>query len=129
MGSEEAIAYSDGPSTVSSAIPAFAKRGDVLLVDECVNEAIRSGVNLSRSTVHLFRHNDMDHLESLMKELEAADKRKKRKKDEVRRFVIVEGLYRSKGTVSPLPKIVELKNKYCYRLILDESCSFGVMGT
>lgn len=128
MKAEEAIAYSDGPSTVSSAIPAFAKRGDILLVDECVNEAIRTGVNLSRSHVHVFRHNDMAHLESIMKDLEAADKRKKRKKDEVRRFIIVEGLYRNKGTIAPLPKIVELKNKYCYRLILDDSYAFGVLG-
>jgi serine palmitoyltransferase len=128
MRAEEAIAYSDGPSTVSSAIPAFAKRGDILLVDECVNEAIRTGVNLSRSHVHVFRHNDVAHLESIMKELEATDRRKKRRKDEVRRFIIVEGLYRNKGTIAPLPRIVQLKNKYCYRLILDDSYAFGVLG-
>jgi 7-keto-8-aminopelargonate synthetase-like enzyme len=34
MNAEEAISYSDGSSTVSSTIPAFAKRGDLLFVDE-----------------------------------------------------------------------------------------------
>ena len=35
MGTQEAIAYSDSASTVSSTIPAFCKKGDLIIVDEC----------------------------------------------------------------------------------------------
>lgn len=56
---EGAIMYSDGASTVTSTIAAFAKRGDLLVVDEGVYEPIVSGVALCRANVMWFRHNDM----------------------------------------------------------------------
>lgn len=34
MGTEEAISYSDSATTISSAIPAFAKKGDLTIVDQ-----------------------------------------------------------------------------------------------
>lgn len=56
---EGAIMYSDGASTVSSTIAAFAKRGDLLVVDEGVYEPLLTGISLSRANVEWFRHNDM----------------------------------------------------------------------
>lgn len=44
------------------------------------------------------------------------------------RFIIAEGLYRITGDICPLPEIMKLKEEFFYRLILDESTSFGVMG-
>ena len=46
----------------------------------------------------------------------------------LQRFIIAEGLYRITGDVCPLPEIMKLKEEFFYRLILDESTSFGVMG-
>lgn len=65
-GQESAIIYSQGFSCISSVIPAFAKRGDVVLADESVNFAIQKGIQISRSTVKYFKHNDMADLERLM---------------------------------------------------------------
>ena len=58
-GTEGAIMYSDGASTVSSTVAAFAKRGDLLVVDDGVYEPLVTGVTLSRANVEWFRHNDM----------------------------------------------------------------------
>eukprot|EP00339_Tiarina_fusa_P005204 CAMPEP_0117018526 /NCGR_PEP_ID=MMETSP0472-20121206/14320_1 /TAXON_ID=693140 ORGANISM="Tiarina fusus, Strain LIS" /NCGR_SAMPLE_ID=MMETSP0472 /ASSEMBLY_ACC=CAM_ASM_000603 /LENGTH=496 /DNA_ID=CAMNT_0004723211 /DNA_START=415 /DNA_END=1905 /DNA_ORIENTATION=+ len=123
-----AIMYSDGASTCSSTVAAFAKRGDILVVDEGVYEPLATGVYLSRANVHWFRHNDMEDLERVLAEIEQTNKRLGRKANAQRRFIIVEGLYKNLGTVAPLDKIVQLKHKYHYRLILDESFSFGVLG-
>ncbi|KAL3923006.1 MAG: hypothetical protein SGILL_001897, partial [Bacillariaceae sp.] len=123
-----AIMYSDGASTCSSTVAAFAKRGDLLVVDEGVYEPLSTGVYLSRANVHWFRHNDMEDLERVLKELQATDKKLGRKPNAQRRFIVVEGLYKNLGTVAPLDKVVELKHKYHYRLILDESFSFGTLG-
>lgn len=41
---------------------------------------------------------------------------------------MVEALYLNYGDVAPLPKLVELRNKYSTPLIIDESFSFGVLG-
>jgi serine palmitoyltransferase len=54
-----AIMYSDGASAVTSTIAAFAKRGDLLVVDDGVYEPIVTGVTLSRANVEWFVHNDM----------------------------------------------------------------------
>eukprot|EP00934_Nitzschia_sp_Nitz4_P006704 Nitzschia sp. Nitz4//scaffold22_size323478//171849//173432//NITZ4_000543-RA/size323478-processed-gene-0.467-mRNA-1//-1//CDS//3329543043//6694//frame0 len=123
-----AIMYSDGASTCSSTVAAFAKRGDILVVDEAVYEPITTGVYLSRANVHWFKHNDMDDLERILKELQQEDKRLGRKPNAQRRFIVVEGLYKNLGTIAPLDQIVHLKHKYRYRLILDESFSFGTLG-
>eukprot|EP00529_Nitzschia_sp_RCC80_P012303 CAMPEP_0113516498 /NCGR_PEP_ID=MMETSP0014_2-20120614/41610_1 /TAXON_ID=2857 /ORGANISM="Nitzschia sp." /LENGTH=579 /DNA_ID=CAMNT_0000413337 /DNA_START=452 /DNA_END=2187 /DNA_ORIENTATION=+ /assembly_acc=CAM_ASM_000159 len=125
---DNAIMYSDGASTCSSTVAAFAKRGDVLVVDEGVYEPITTGITLSRANVHWFKHNDVEDLERVLKELEATDRRLKRKPNAQRRFIVVEGLYKNIGSIAPLDKIVELKHKYHYRLMLDESFSFGTLG-
>ena len=125
---QDAISYSDSASTVSSAIPAFAKKGDLLLVDEAVCEPVLTGLNLSRSTVQFFRHNDMEHLRTILESIAKDDKRLKRDTLQQRRFIVVEGLYRNTGELCPLPELLALKEKFCYRLILDETLSFGSIG-
>jgi serine palmitoyltransferase len=128
MGTEESIAYSDSASAVSSTIPAFAKKGDLLIIDDACNESIMQGCNLSRSTLLYFKHNDMADLELLLKNVVADDKKFKRKSSDQRRFIVTEGLFSNTGGICPLPEILKLKEIYCYRLMLDESLSFGTMG-
>jgi serine palmitoyltransferase len=123
-----AILYSDGASTCTSTIAAFAKRGDLLVVDEAVYEPLMTGVYLCRANVHWFKHNDMEDLERVLVELQVKDKKLGRAPNAQRRFIIVEGLYKNLGTIAPLDRIVQLKHKYHYRLILDESFSFGTLG-
>lgn len=128
MGTEESIAYSDSASAVSSTIPAFSKKGDLLIIDDACNESIMQGCNLSRSTLLYFKHNDMADLELLLKNVVADDKKFKRKSSDQRRFIVTEGLFSNTGNICPLPDILKLKEKYCYRLMMDESLSFGTMG-
>ena len=56
---DDAIMYSDGASAATSTVAAFAKRGDLLVVDEGIYEALQTGVTLSRANVVYFKHNDM----------------------------------------------------------------------
>ncbi len=128
MGTEEAICYSEGASAVTSAIPAFAKKGDLLIIDEACAEPVMTGANLSRATIRYFRHNDMTDLERILEALSAEDRRLKRDATQQRRFIVVEGLYKNTGELCPLPAILSLKEKYFYRLILDETLSFGTTG-
>ncbi|CCD65324.1 Serine palmitoyltransferase 1 [Caenorhabditis elegans] len=128
MGCEEAVLYSYGFATVSSAIPAYAKKGDVIFVDEGVNFAIQKGLQASRSRVEYFKHNDMEHLERLLLEQEQRDKKDPKKAKSVRRFIVVEGLYVNYADLCPLPKIIEFKWRFKVRVFIDESWSFGVIG-
>ncbi|CAL1530141.1 unnamed protein product [Lymnaea stagnalis] len=128
MNCEEAILYSYGFATIASAIPAYSKRGDIIFADENVGFAIQKGLIASRSHIKWFRHNDMEHLESLLIEQSKVDKKNPKKAKVTRRFIVVEGLYLNTGKICPLPKLVELKWKYKVRIFLEETMSFGVLG-
>ncbi|KAJ8602637.1 hypothetical protein CTAYLR_004101 [Chrysophaeum taylorii] len=126
FGAEKAIAFSDASSCATSTVAAFAKRGDLLLVDFGVSEPLQTGCVLSRAQVVVFR--DADELERTMISIERDDFAKKRTPGSQRRFVVCEAISRDFGTVAPLSRIVDLKNKFGYRLILDESLTFATTG-
>ncbi|KAJ1520215.1 hypothetical protein ONE63_004425 [Megalurothrips usitatus] len=128
MEMEEACVYAYGFSTVASAIPAYAKRGDVIFVDEEVNFAIQKGMDGSRSRIFYFKHNDVKDLERLMVEYEAEAKKNPRKAKVTRRFLVIEGVYMNTGNMCPLPALLELARRFKCRTILDESVSFGTVG-
>ncbi|KAL6302281.1 serine palmitoyltransferase [Sparassis latifolia] len=126
LGTEAAIIYSQAFSTVGSVIPAFCKRGDVIVADRGVNFAIQKGLQISRCTVRWYDHDNMESLEQVLESVEK--ERRKKKAPLTRRFIVTEGIFDHDGAMSDLPKLVELKFKYKYRLILDESVSFGGVG-
>lgn len=97
-------------------------------MDEACCEPIATGLILSRATVIYFKHNDMQDLENILEGIAADDRRLGRDSTQQRRFIVVEGVYRSTGQLCSLPKVLSLKEKYCYRLFLDESLSFGILG-
>jgi serine palmitoyltransferase len=117
--------YAQAFSTISSVIPSFCKRGDVIIADRAVNYSIRKGLEVSRSNIKWFNHCDMDDLERVMK---AVAKEQAKSKKLTRRFIVTEGLFETLGDASDLPKLVELKERYKFRIILDETWSFGVLG-
>ncbi|KAJ7229180.1 serine palmitoyltransferase [Mycena pura] len=126
LGAEAAIIYSQGFSTISSVIPAFCKRGDIIVADRGVNFAIQKGIQISRSTVRWYDHNDLKSLEDVLDSVEK--ERKKRRGPLTRRFIITEGIFEKDGVMIDLPKLIDIKFKKKYRLILDESISFGTVG-
>jgi len=126
MGTEQSIIFSSGYATMSSVIPTFAGRPDILIVDKGVSHSTKTGVYLSRSIVYWFEHNDIKDLERALNKMVADDTKLKRPLS--RRWVITEVVYFNTGEIVNLPKIMELKSKYCFRLILDDSYGVGVLG-
>lgn len=127
MGVPYCILYSDGFSTISSALPPFCKKGDLILLDDGVNFAMQTGAKLTRSNIVTFRHNDMKDLEAKLQEIQAKDAKRGKKKP-YPRFIAVEGLSQYHGDVCPLNEVVQLAQKYRYRLFLDDTMAIGVLG-
>ena len=126
---KQAIAFSDAASCCTSTVAAFAKRGDLLVVDDGISEPLRTGCVLSRARVVAYKHNDAQDLKRVMEGIRAADRRKGRAPTAQRRFVVCEAVSRDHGgDVAPLKEILALKDEFGYRLILDESLSWGVLG-
>lgn len=149
LGVQAAIIYAQAFSTISSVIPAFSKRGDIIVADKGVNFAIRKGLQISRSVVKWYEHNDLDDMERVL----AKVVKEQEGKPLTRRFIVTEGLFEDIGDMPDLPKIVrqlpvqriacksgpvanvlyvisqvDLKYRYKFRLILDETWSYGVLG-
>ncbi|KAF9335172.1 serine palmitoyltransferase component [Podila minutissima] len=127
LGTEAAIIYAQGFSTIASVISAFSKRGDIIVADDGCNFAVLKGTQISRSTVKWFKHNDMADLERVLESINK-ESRAHKKRPLTRRFIVTEGLFQNYGDMAPLDKIMELKHRYKYRVILDESSSFGLLG-
>ena|ERR1700730_11234380 len=102
LGTEAAILYSQGFSTISSVIPAFCKRGDIIVADRGVNFAIQKGIQISRSTVKWFEHNDLKSLEGVL----ASEHHQTQRKELTRRFIITEGIFERDGLMLDLPRLV-----------------------
>ncbi|EJU01455.1 serine palmitoyltransferase [Dacryopinax primogenitus] len=126
LGSESAIIYSQAFSTASSVIPAFCKRGDIIVADRGVSFALQKGIQISRTTVRWYDHNDLASLEEVLVSVEK--EMKKKRAPLTRRFIVSEGVFENDGQMVDLPKLIELKQKFKYRLVLDESISFGSVG-
>ncbi|KRY48898.1 Serine palmitoyltransferase 1 [Trichinella britovi] len=116
MRCEEAVLYSYGFATISSAIPAYCKRGDVIFCDAGVNFAIQKGLQASRSRVEFFEHNNTRDLERLLKIQRRKDilacavhslcDWNPKKARVTRRFIVVEGIYLYYGDICPLVDLV-----------------------
>jgi len=99
LGTEECIIYSYDVATVSSVIPAFAKRQDVVVSDAGAHWAVQQGCLLSRAHGATFAHNDPADLERTIGDME----RRLRGRPPFRRFLVVEGVYQDTGDICPLP--------------------------
>lgn len=102
LGVPACIVYAQAFSTISSVIPAFSKRGDIIVADKAVNYSIRKGIQISRSTVRWYEHNDMEDLRRVVEKVI----KEQGKKELTRRFIITEGMFENVGDVVDLPQVV-----------------------
>ena len=86
--------------------------------DELNHASLIQGIKNSNAPCHIFRHNDVEHLETLLKNSDPANPK----------LIVFESLYSMEGIRSPIKKIVELAKKYNCLTYLDEVHSVGIYG-
>lgn len=72
--------------------------------DKGANFAIQKGLQISRSVIRWFEHNDLDDLERVLKEINEEHMRSR--KPLTRRFIVTEGLSENYGDIVDLPRVV-----------------------
>ncbi|QJX48601.1 aminotransferase class I/II-fold pyridoxal phosphate-dependent enzyme [Hymenobacter taeanensis] len=112
-----------GYQGVVSIIDAMVGRHDVIVYDAESHACIIDGVRLHQGKRFVYTHNDMASLE---KQLERA----KRITDETGGgiLVITEGVFGMSGNQGDLRGVIALKDKYEFRLFVDDAHGFGTMG-
>ena len=114
VGQEDALISSMGFASNSTIIPALVSKGCLVISDESNHASIRFGVRISGANVRMFKHNDMESLESLLREVFSQGQPKTHRPWK-KTLLVVEGLYSMEGTIVNLPRILELKEKYKVR--------------
>ncbi|NUQ83487.1 MAG: aminotransferase class I/II-fold pyridoxal phosphate-dependent enzyme [Anaerolineales bacterium] len=115
---EAAVTYSSGYATNLSVVSTLMGRGDYVFSDKLNHASIVDGCLMSGAEFRRFRHNDMAHLEGLLKNAPP----------DVAKLVIADSVFSMDGDIIDLPKMVELCKKYNAWLMIDEAHSLGVLG-
>ena len=115
---EAAITYTSGYATNLTVISTMMGRGDYVFSDKINHASIVDGCLMSGAEFRRFRHNDMDHLEGLLKNAPS----------DVAKLVVADSVFSMDGDIIDLPKVIALCKKYNAWLMIDEAHSVGVLG-
>jgi len=115
---EAAVTFSSGYATNLTVISSLMGRGDYVFSDKLNHASIVDGCLMSGAEFRRFRHNDMEHLEGLLKNAPA----------DVAKMVVADAVFSMDGDIIDLPKIVALCRQYKAWLMIDEAHSVGVLG-
>ena len=123
VGKQDTVLLNYGYQGMVSAIDALVDRRDVIVYDAESHACIIDGVRLHIGKRLVFGHND----------IESFDKQMKRASDTVAEtggaiLVITEGVFGMGGDQGILKEIVAMKQKYSFRLLVDDAHGFGTMG-
>jgi 8-amino-7-oxononanoate synthase len=118
-GKEAGLLFGSGYLANTGIIPALCGRNDVIYSDRLNHASIVDGVLLSRARFYRFRHNDLNHLEDLLKSHRSRYRRA---------LIVVESLYSMDGDLAPVSELLDLRGRYAAMLMIDEAHATGVFG-
>lgn len=120
---EAAFEFNFGYQGIVSAIDALLSRHDVLVIDAEAHACLIDGARLHLGSTYKFKHNDIVSCEQ---KLQKATAEAEANGGGV--LLITEGVFGMTGALGILDQIVALKQKYSFRILIDDAHGFGVMG-
>jgi 8-amino-7-oxononanoate synthase len=120
-GTQAAIVFNTGYAANTGVIPVLADAGSVIFSDELNHASIVDGTRLSKADVKIYRHRDMNHLESLLRRYCRNNKIK-------RRLIVTDTVFSMDGDIAPVNDIAVLSKQYDALLMIDDAHGTGVLG-
>jgi 8-amino-7-oxononanoate synthase len=118
VGKPRALIFSTGMQTNLGTVSALVGRDDVVILDKEDHASIVDGARLGYGKLERYRHNDMEHLERVLKSIP----------DSAGKLIAVDGVFSMEGDLAPVPELVKLCQKYDARLMIDDAHGIGVTG-
>ena len=120
FGREAALVFNSGFQANSSIIGAITDRNSLILADKRSHNSLLQGSLLSRAAFQRFDHNDLTHLETLLKRAEA--------ESYSRILIVSETIFSMDGDRCDLDGLVHLAERYGAMLFVDDAHAVGVWG-
>ncbi len=123
-GKEDSILLNFGYQGIMSAIDAICGRHDIIVYDAESHACIIDGLRLHTGHRYVFKHNDLEDCEKQL--VRATQLIEKQKTGGI--LLITEGVFGMAGDQGKLKEIAALKDKYEFRLLVDDAHGFGTLG-
>lgn len=117
-GTEAALVFQSGFATNQGVLSSLLESGDVVISDELNHASIIDGIRLTKADRKIFRHKDMNELETILKSCTGYR----------RKIVVTDGVFSMDGDIAPLPEIVELAEAHDAIVYVDDAHASGVLG-
>ena len=117
-GYETGLLFSCGYMANVGLLSTIANQDSIVFFDAGIHASTHDGIRLSRAQAFPFRHNDPDHLEGRLKNGAIRGDR----------FICIESIYSTDGSMAPLLRICQLAKQYDAHLIVDEAHAIGACG-
>ncbi|QSR87075.1 8-amino-7-oxononanoate synthase [Candidatus Methylacidiphilum infernorum] len=118
-GKEKALIFPSGFMAALASIPSLVGTSDLVLMDSLCHASLWEGARLSRATLRVFAHNEVEDLKKLLERYALKYERI---------LVVTESLFSMDGDMAPLRELVELKERFEAYLLLDDAHGEGLLG-
>jgi glycine C-acetyltransferase len=115
---EAVVVFQSGFAANAGTVSAVLTRDDVIVSDELNHASIIDGARLSRATIKVFPHRDVDAARRIVRELPTGQ----------RKLLISDGVFSMDGDLAPLPALCALAEEYACIMMVDDAHASGVFG-
>ncbi len=115
---EAVVVFQSGFTSNAGTVSSILTREDVVISDELNHASIIDGCRLSRATIKVFPHKDVDAARKILAGLPASQ----------RKLLITDGVFSMDGDLGPLPALCDLAEEFGCIMMVDDAHASGVFG-
>jgi len=116
---EACVVFQSGFTANAGTVSAILGKDDLIVSDELNHASIIDGARLSKATIKVFKHKDIQDCERILQEHTSFPGKK---------LIITDGVFSMDGDIAPLPALCSLAEKYGCIMMVDDAHASGVLG-
>jgi glycine C-acetyltransferase/8-amino-7-oxononanoate synthase len=114
---EKSLVFNSGYQANLGVITSLVNRNDEIFSDQLNHASLIDGARLSKAKINIYPHNNLNHLEELLKKSKAPKK-----------LIITDSVFSMDGDLAPIDQILKLAEKFNAWLFIDDAHATGVIG-